>query len=225
MERGCEDDSMTARPNPHQPGRPSGTADASVRPAHESDLSAVGVVQAAVWREAYAGVVDPEVLAAFQPHEFARMWRASLADPPPGVYRLLVAFAEDQVVGFAATGPTQDPDAAMQTGELLALGVLPEARRQGHGSRLLNACVDLLRDAGADAVHAWLLLDDAVSRAFLEAAGLEPDGAFRDRVVSASGATAREVRLRADLGPGDAQAGSPARAHQPAAGSDAANAR
>src|SRR4029453_6360673 len=132
---------MPARRNAHAPGCPAGTAAASVRLAPESDLPAVGFVQAAVWREAYAGVVDPEVLAAFQPQEFARTWRASLADPPPGVYRLLVALADDRVVGFGATAPTRAPDASMQTGEVLPLGVLLEARRQGHGSRLLNACV------------------------------------------------------------------------------------
>ncbi|HBO54394.1 MAG TPA: GNAT family N-acetyltransferase, partial [Janibacter terrae] len=34
-------------------------------------------------------------------------------------------------------------------------------------------------------------------RAFLTGSGLEPDGAYRDRVVSPDGATAREVRLTA----------------------------
>jgi ribosomal protein S18 acetylase RimI-like enzyme len=174
-------------------------ADASVRLARESDAPAVGVVQAAVWHEAYAGVLGPEVLAAFQPQEFARVWRESLARPPAGIYRLLVACAGEQVVGFAAIGPTQDPDAGPATGEVLALGVHPEARRQGHGSRLLNACIDTLRGAGADTVHAWILLEDSSSRVFLEAAGLRPDGAFRDRIVAAEGETAREVRLRAQL--------------------------
>jgi ribosomal protein S18 acetylase RimI-like enzyme len=173
--------------------------DASVRVARDSDAPAVGLVQAAVWREAYAGVLDADVIAAFDAQQFARIWRDSLANPPAGVYRLLVACAGDQVVGFAAIGPSQDPDAGQATGEVLALGVHPEARRQGHGSRLLNACVDTLRDAGAEAVHAWVLLEDAVSRVFLEGAGLLPDGAFRDRVVSPSGGTAREVRLGADL--------------------------
>ena len=179
-------------------------ADASVRLARESDAPAVGLVQAAVWQEAYAGVLGPEVLAAFQPPEFARVWRESLAQPPAGVYRLLVACAGEQVVGFAAIGPTQDPDAGPATGEVLALGVHPEARRQGHGSRLLNACIDTLRGAGADTVHAWILLEDSSSRLFLEAAGLQPDGAFRDRVVAPEGGTAREVRLRAHLGPATA---------------------
>ena len=75
----------------------------------------------------------------------------------------------------------------------------PDARRQGHGSRLLNASVDVLREAGADSVSLWVLADDEAVRAFLAASGFAPDGAFRDRVVSPDGDTLREVRLAATL--------------------------
>lgn len=185
---------------------PGPLADASVRTARESDAPAVGLVQSVVWREAYADVVPSDALAAFEPAAFAGAWRRSLAAPPAGVYRLLVACAGDQVVGFAALGPSQDPDADKETGELTALGVHPQARHAGHGSRLLNAAVDTLRGAGARTMHAWLLASDEATRAFLLAAGLSPDGAFRDRVVSADGGTAREVRLVAGLADAAAEA-------------------
>lgn len=178
---------------------PGPLADASVRVARETDAPAVGLVQAEVWREAYAAVVPEEVLAAFEPSAFAKAWRSSLASPPDGVYRLLAACAGEQVVGFAAIGPSQDPDASPLTGELSAIGVHPRARRCGHGSRLLNAAVDTLRGAGADTLHTWLLASDEGTRAFLVRAGLSPDGAWRDRVVSPDGATAREVRLVATI--------------------------
>jgi GNAT superfamily N-acetyltransferase len=174
-------------------------ADASVRQARPSDAPAVGLVQAAVWQDAYAGVLPQEVLAAFEPQSFAAAWRRSLEQPPAGVYTLLTACAGEQVVGFAAIGPSQDPDASPETGELSALGVHPEARRQGHGSRLLNAAADTLRNAGAEVLHTWVLSGDEGTRAFLVRSGLAPDGAFRDRVVSPDGDTAREVRLVADL--------------------------
>ena len=167
-------------------------ADASVRVARESDAPAVGLVQATVWREAYAGVVPDEVVETFEPPAFARAWRTSLANPPAGAHRLLVACAGEQVVGFAAVGPSQDPDASPLTGELTAMGVHPQARRAGHGSRLLNAAVDTLRGAGADTLHTWVLAADEQTRAFLTRAGLSPDSAFRDRGVSPDGRTALE---------------------------------
>ena len=122
---------------------------------------------------------------------------------PGGIHRLLVACAGDQVVGLAALGPSQDPDAGPSWGEVTLLGVHPDARRAGHGSRLLNAVVDVLRGAGADAVAVWLPADDEATRAFLATSGFEPDGAHRDRIVSPDGDTLREVRLAVSLEPGE----------------------
>jgi hypothetical protein len=45
----------------------------------------------------------------------------------------------------------------------------------------------------------WLLARDEETRVFLTAAGLNPDGAYRDRVIDEAGTLAREVRLTADL--------------------------
>lgn len=175
------------------------TADASVRAASANDTPAVGQVQALVWQEAYDGVVPPQVHAAFDPQSFAAAWRDSLRTPPEGVHRLLVACAGEQVIGFVAIGPSQDPDTGQTTGEVTAIGVHPMHRRQGHGSRLLNAAVDVLRDAGAEQVAVWCLVQHEAVRAFLTGSGLVPDGAYRDRVVSPEGDTAREVRLVALL--------------------------
>jgi ribosomal protein S18 acetylase RimI-like enzyme len=193
---------VTATPphdHDHHHHGPGPLADASVRRARPNDAPAVGMVQAVLFREAYAGRVPDDVVALFEPDAFARSWRESLTAPPEGVHRLMVACAGEQVVGLAAVGPSQDPDAAGATGEVTVLGVHPEARRQGHGSRLLNASIDVLREAGADAVSLWVLADDEVLRAFLTASGFAPDGAYRDRVVSGEGLTLREVRLSAGL--------------------------
>ena len=111
-----------------------------------------------------------------------------------------MACAGEQVVGLAAVGPSTDPD-GQETAELLVLAVHPEARRQGHGSRLLNAAVDTARGRDRHVLAAWVLAADDATRAFLTAAGLEADGAHRERVVDADGTTAREVRLSAGLAP------------------------
>lgn len=191
---------MPPPPHDHAHGEQAGiAADASVRAARVNDLAALGRVQEAVWRSAYASVLSAEVLDNLDAAAFARGWRPAVEAPPSEWHRLLVACAGQQVVGLAAVGPSGDPDAAAQTGELLVLGVHPDAQRQGHGSRLLNAAIAALQDTGATAVRAWVLAEQETARAFLGAAGLEPDGAFRSRVVDAGGRTAREVRLAADV--------------------------
>jgi len=193
-------DPAVAHDHPHSSTGP--VADASARVAGPNDASAVGLVQAAVWRAAYGQILPPEVVDRFDAASFARVWRDSLKTPPSYRHVLLVGCAGQQVVGFAAVGPSADRDATETSGELLALGVHPEARRSGHGSRLLNASVDTLRGKGFTSISTWLLAHDEDTRAFLTASGLHPDGAYRDRVIDVDGAVAREVRLTADLAQG-----------------------
>ena len=174
-------------------------ADASVRIARTSDAPAVGMVQAMVWREAYAAHLPSAVVDQFEPRGFTNAWRSSLQNPPSGDHLLLVACAGEQVVGFAAVAPSDDPDLAADGAELLVLGVHPEARHQGHGSRLLNAAVDTARGRGRVSLSAWILAEAEEVRAFLHSAGLESDGAQRERVVSPDGRTVWEVRLGASV--------------------------
>lgn len=187
---------MSEHPDhPHSHG-PGPVADASVRLARPADAPAVGVVQAAVWVLAYGDLLPPDALEDLQPPAFARVWRESLEHPPSSRHRLLVACAGEQVVGMAAIGPSEDPDAGTDDAELLVLGVHPGAREQGHGSRLVNAAVDTARGGGATALRAWVPDPAVAVRRFLTAAGLEPDGAFRDRVVGPGESDVlRELRL------------------------------
>jgi ribosomal protein S18 acetylase RimI-like enzyme len=186
------------------PGGRSPHADASVRQARPNDASAVGSVQAAIWRSAYGTILPQDLVDELDPASFARVWRDSLRQPPSPRHVLLVACAGEQVVGFAALGPSADPDADEGSGEVLELGVHPQARHSGHGSRLLNAAADTLLDRGFSSMRVWLLADDEDTRAFLTAAGLSPDSAYRDRVIDAEGLdtdvlSVREVRLTVDL--------------------------
>lgn len=174
-------------------------ADAAVRTGRPSDAPAVGLVQAAVWQHEYAEVLSREVLDALSGPRFASVWRRSLESPPTPRHRLLVATAGPQVVGYLGIGPAGDEPGLEDgtTGMLYDGGVHPEARRAGHGSRLLNAAVDTLRASFEEvtAVATWVLADAEGTRAFLQGAGFAPDGAWRDRVVDDDGRTAREVRL------------------------------
>lgn len=191
---------MAGHSHEHGPGP---MADASVRRARPSDAPAVGVIQAETFAQTYAARLPSEVIAAFEPRAFAKVWREGLENPPAGAHALFVACAGAQVVGFVAVGPAQDPDAAGDQAEVTVLCVHPAARRQGHGSRLLNAAADHVRELGAGGMSAWVLVEEEGTRGFVQGAGFDPDGAFRDRVVSADGDTLREVRLSCTLAEAD----------------------
>lgn len=170
-----------------------------VRLARTPDVDGIAAVNVHSWQQRFRDVLPAATLEALDPRDLAMVWASGILNPPTPGHRLLVAVEEQDVLGYAAIGPSQDPDAAPTDGELIALEVDPDHQRQGHGSRLLSAAVDHARAGGFDALTVWCPVGDEPRRAFLQSAGWAPDSALRDIVVGeaedGSDLLAREVRL------------------------------
>lgn len=177
------------------------TPDAGVRRASPQDADAIGQVHSRCWRTSYAELLPDVALPALAPAALAESWRAAISDPPSGRHRVLVATEGPDVVGFAALSPSGDADAEPgRDAELLVLLVDPDQQHRGHGSRLLNAAADTLRENGFAVVRSWVPEADGDRRAFLSGGGFAADGASRVLDASGDGATTvREVRLTAAL--------------------------
>jgi len=153
-----------------------------VRAAYPGDVNAVTDIQVRAWREGYGDVIPAAALAEMTGAEALGLWRERWAEavsaPPTPRHRLLVAVEEGVITGFAAHAPASDPDQDPDTtGELLTLLVDPDHGRAGHGSRLLAATVDHLREDGCGTAIAWVFAADDTLRGFLASAGWAPDGA------------------------------------------------
>ena len=171
-------------------------ADVSVRPARVDDVESVARVQLDAWRVGYASILPAAVLSALTVEGIAATWDAAIRQPPTAYHHLLVALEGPRVVGMAATGLAEDADLPA-AGELLSLLVHPNWPDQGHGSRLLAACVASWRDAGrADAI-AWSFEGDKKLQAFLEGAGFGFDGVTRG--LAGPEGDLQQVRLRTTL--------------------------
>lgn len=126
---------------------------------------------------------DDGVLAAgaaeVSADEATRAWHEAIVKPPLAQLRVLVAIAEAGVAGFIVTGPSGDPDLSSSDGYVAEFIVDPKHRKQGHGSRLINAAVDTLRKDGFTVATMWVpsAADDV--RAFLISCGWAPDGAHQ----------------------------------------------
>ena len=177
--------------------------ESGVRLARTSDVDGVADVNIRSWRQRFAGTLPAAVLAGMDRDDLAMVWASGILNPPTPMHRLLVAVESGQVVGYAALGPSQDPDADAGIGELLALEVDPKQQREGHGSRLMAAVVDHARAAGMTELSAWCPLADEPRRAFLQAAGWGPDTAYRDLLVGqepdGADLVVREARLATRL--------------------------
>ena len=174
------------------------------RLARTSDVDDIAAVQIRAWHQAYAGVLPESILTGLDPMDIASSWASGILNPPTTRHRLLVAIegtsGTDTIVGYAAVGPSSDPDCVddLATGEVLALVVDPEHQRHGHGSRLMAAAVEYLRADGTRNVNIWVPIGNEPRRAFLHSSGWGPDSAFRD--IEADGVVIREVRLATVLG-------------------------
>lgn len=178
------------------------------RLARTSDVDDIAAVQVRAWHQSYAGIIPEVMLDELDPLQLASAWAQGILNPPTTRHRLLVALegqsAQDEVVGYAALGPSADPDSAGDPaiGELLAMAIDPAHQRKGHGSRLMAAAIDYLRADGAREASTWVSVGDEARRAFLLAAGWGPDSAYRD--LDVDGQPIREVRLVTRLDDGAA---------------------
>lgn len=179
----------------------------SVRLALPAEAASIARLQRRAWEQR----LDPEaatVLGEIDLDAMVEAWHRAITRPPAARFRVLVAIATDrasgaasQVVGFAATVPSDDADAAAHDGEIEEFLVDPPAQRQGHGSRLLHACVDTLRADGFTRARWWLSAGDDVLRRFATDAGWAPDGAWRELGTDDEHPDVRlkQIRLHTDI--------------------------
>lgn len=167
-----------------------------VRAARADDVSTMVALAAAAWRTAWHDRL-PEDLLAQDRTVMEQAWHQAIVDPPTPHHRVFVATDNGQVFGYAAVAPAEDPDLIEIAGvlEIVDLVIAPPAQRHGHGSRLLHACADHVRDGGGTTLVTWCALDDEPRRAFLQASGFGPDGATRTLATDDESTTVRQVRL------------------------------
>src|SRR5699024_1318009 len=172
-----------------------------VRIAWSGDADAVARCQVRGWRDAYASVLPGDVLAELDPDEFAAKWRASLDKPVDARNRVLVALERSAVRGFAVTSPAADPDCdPIVDGEITEFVIDPDHRREGHGSRLLQACTDTLRADQFTRAVWWLPVQDDPLREFVTSTGWAADGAHRELDLAGDGQVRlKQVRLHTSL--------------------------
>lgn len=131
-------------------------------------------VQLVTWQSAYGDLLPADALD-LPLAQVAAIWLNAIEAPPSPQHRVLVALEQSEIVGFAASQPSDDVTAAVELSELL---VEPRWGRRGHGSRLLAASVEHWRPDFALAL-AWAFEADTVMTSFLESAGWAFDGMGR----------------------------------------------
>ena len=176
----------------------------SVRRALPAEAEAIAALQRRSWSQVYPEAVAGRLLSGTDLAQMTDAWSAAIQRPPLATLRVLVAVdssdGRHRVVGFAAVGPSDDPDASPDSdGTVAEFAVDPAAQRLGHGSRLLQACVDTLRADGFTRATWWVRSTDDPLRGFLTGAGWGPDGAHLERGGDQDSQGVKFVRLHTDI--------------------------
>jgi len=144
---------------------------------------------------AWAHILPPEVIETLG---LPDRWAAAIDSSDPLV-SMVVAERDGDVIGFAFTRPSADPDATDETGELDGFYVAPERWGLGVGRALLESAVATLRAAGFRDATLWTAVENHRPRRIYEVAGWGVDGADRRRTFG--GVSFVEVRYRLALRP------------------------
>ena len=164
-----------------------------IRRARPDDAAALGALKVRAWRAAYDGLLPAARLAALDPAVEADVWRERL-EAQPTEERLWLAVDDDEVVGYARTGPCEDVDATPDLGEVRGLYATPDRIGTGVGRALLEHAARDLAGRGFATLVLWRFVGNDRAAAFYERAGLVPDGTMRRSPHGVD-----EVRLRRPL--------------------------
>jgi ribosomal protein S18 acetylase RimI-like enzyme len=174
------------------------SVDHRVREAAVGDADALGRTHVRAWQAAYRGGLMPDdYLHGLDETERARMWRSSLANPPPPrSVRLVGESAAGVVAGFVLVGPAaRDP--ASSVGELYAINVDPDSWGSGLGAGLIDRGVAALSDAGFTHAVLWVHPGNERARRFYAARGWSNDEVERRQTIL--GVEVPEVRYSLEL--------------------------
>lgn len=146
------------------------------RSATTDDAAAIAALHLASWQTAYRGALSDHYLDTLDVAAHTEKWRQRLAD---GKDHVTVAVEGDDIVAFCAVGPSPDADADETTWLIANLHVTPQRKRQGLGTPLFAAAIDLARSSGARTVTLWVIEQNHPARRFYERHGMTMDGARR----------------------------------------------
>ena len=128
----------------------------------------------AAWREAYAHILDPTLLAKLDIGRESAKWRERIIEHSETVC-FLVACDGTEINGYCVVGPNRFPEVDCDA-ELQAIYVHPSAQRTGVGRLLLKPAVDWLVQKNFHSMVVFVFRDNPKGVGFYKSVGAR----FRD---------------------------------------------
>jgi GNAT superfamily N-acetyltransferase len=137
------------------------TALALIRSFVPADAGSVAHVHVETWRQAYAGIIDADVLAGLDAAAMARRWQEGYDQHRNDPARdTLVAVTNNEIVGFLSYGPARDAG-RHPPHEIYAINILKPYWGLGLGHTLFLAAAARLRARKASQAYLWVLQENS----------------------------------------------------------------
>lgn len=153
----------------------------TVRKAIAADARLIAEVHVRSMQAGYAGVLPSDYLRSLSVLDRSMRWYERLMN---GDSPTVALDEQGEVVGFALSGRSPDPDVATDVAELRLCYVEPRVWGRGFGSALWCEEAQALRRRGFGCATLWVLADNDRARSFYEHQGFRlddhPPRAFRD---------------------------------------------
>ena len=164
-----------------------------IRPAKQTDATAIAKIHVGTWQHAYRGQVPDAYLDSLPAtvEQRTEKWKETIGREQRGMC-VFVAEDENKIVGFCIVNPCRDDDMDEKTGELGAIYVDTKWLGKGAGSALMKAGLDFLKEVGFTKATLWVLTSHTTSREWYEKKGWKLEG--KKKIEERGDMTLDEIR-------------------------------
>ncbi len=133
---------------------------ALIRPFTLHDADTVANIHVQTWRQAYAGIIDAEILEGLDIASYTKRWQEGYETYKNDETRgTLVAVTNHEIVGFLSYGPARD-QGPYPPFEIYAINILKPYWGVGLGRTLFASAAAKLRSLKARQTYLWVLSDN-----------------------------------------------------------------
>ena len=151
----------------------------TIRRAEVKDAPDIARVRITGWKQSYKGIVPDVLLAKLDMEADRARVEQGLTDPANKTLRFVLEL-DKKIVGIGACGKARDAEDPKR-GEVYAIYLLDEAKRQGLGANFMREMAEALAANGYESLQLNVLKQNVPARKFYEKLGgkLEGNGVFK----------------------------------------------
>ena len=147
-----------------------------IRRVREGDEAALAFIQTESWKSAFAHILDADTLKRCADIGRSESMYRSLIKENKGSGYMLSVDGRPHCIAWWDASRDEDMEGAA---ELICIHSLPDNRRKGYGSAMMDRVISDMRAAGYKEAVLWVFTENTAARMFYEAKGFSASDKIR----------------------------------------------